>query len=133
MESSGEEREGKGRQKGKALGIKQGKGTDSHDKETAPTHGPSHGANHVPRKRVPVENSRKIWGTLKSTSTSMVLNAIQKTPPSSIGRNLTIKRKFKKDTSGATKIWWFVVRGSSCDIDFLKKNGQVSLCKLAGN
>ena len=51
----------------------------------------------------------------------MVAKAIQKTTPSSIGKNLTIKRNFKKTMGGTTTKWWFVVRGSKCDIDLLEK------------
>ena len=51
----------------------------------------------------------------------MVAKAIQKTTPSSIGKNLTIKRKFKKTMDGTTTKRWFVVRGSKCNIDHLEK------------
>ena len=67
------------------------------------------------RIRTQVLGSRKIWGTLKSTSTQDVSNAISslmQMPDTS----LIVKRKFKiiRQNSGRNKLtrWWFVVRGN---------------------
>jgi len=47
------------------------------------------------------------------------MNAIYQATPSSLGKNLTIKSKFKNTLSGATKKWWFVIRGNKWEIDLL--------------
>ena len=55
----------------------------------------------------------------------MVTNAIQKKNTFLPGEKITIKRKFKVTPGGATKKWWFVVRGSKCDIDLLEKEWPI--------
>ena len=62
------------------------------------------------RERTPQEGARKIWGTVKSTTTKAVERAlctIAKLPSS----DFSVKRKFK-NVQGNRRIirWWFVVR-----------------------
>ena len=76
---------------------------------------------HATRKRVPVENCRKVSGTLRSTSTTVVINTIKQTTPSSLGPSFSIKWKFKNSQNGTTRKWWFVIRGNKPDIDLLDK------------
>lgn len=81
------------------------------------THKPrdSHGV----KSKVPVDNARKIWGTLKGTVTSSVTNAIKRLITNL--DSLSIKRKFVAQ-AGITKKWWFVVRGNKADIDRLESD-----------
>jgi len=78
---------GKGKEKGKES-VLNCKGTEHTDCPNVHNSGPSH-APHTTRKHVPIESSGKIWRTLRSTSTTVVMNAIQQTTPSSLGKNLT--------------------------------------------
>ena len=73
-----------------------------------------------PRKRIPVTNARKIWGTLKSTTCATILGAIRKLAPNASNETLTIKRKFKANQEGSTKKWWFMVRGDQLSVELLQ-------------
>ena len=49
-----------------------------------------------------MEDCRKVWGTLRSTSTTVVINAIKQTTPSSLDPSFSIKLKFKNSQNGTT-------------------------------
>ena len=55
------------------------------------------GAGRVSEKNVPakirLENSNKIWGTLRSTTPAAIMNVIMKTTSESLASHLTVKRK----------------------------------------
>ena len=68
------------------------------------------------RSPIPVDNARKIWGTMKAASSKTVLTAVQRVAPNL--NSLTVKRKFHVQ-NGTTRRWWHVVRGSKSDIDLL--------------
>ena len=68
------------------------------------------------KSSVPVENARKIWGTMKTASPKTILTAIQHVVPNLT--SLCVKRKFQA-SNGITKKWWHVVRGSKADIELL--------------
>ena len=72
------------------------------------------------KKRIPVTNARRIWGTLKSTTCSAVTGAIRRLTPGVLNENLTIKRKFKANQEGLTRKWWFVVRGDKSSVELLQ-------------
>jgi len=73
-----------------------------------------------PKKRIPIENARKVWGTLKSANPSAITNAIERLIPASpLAKNLSVKRKYKAAQDGSVKKWWFVIRGSVSDIRLL--------------
>ena len=115
----------KGKGKGKGKGTEKGRHVSSESMECPKAHVSAPITSHAPhalhatRKRVPVENCRKVWGTLRSTSTTVVINAIKQTTPSSLGQSFSIKRKFKNSENGKTRKWWFVIRGNKSDIDLL--------------
>ena len=69
------------------------------------------------RQSIPVENARKVWGTMKSATTAIVLNAIKRV--SEKLDSLSVKRKYQAH-NGITKRWWFVVRGTKADIELLE-------------
>ena len=76
---------------------------------------------HVHRNRIPVKGARKVWGTLRSTTTLAVENAL-KTLTSINTKGLAVKRKFKtarNDKDQVTK-WWFVVRGEESVLEQLQ-------------
>ena len=59
--------------------------------------------------KIQVAGSRKIWGTLKSTTTSVVSNAVC----SLTGMNadhLIFKCKYKTNPTKNSSKWWFVIR-----------------------
>ena len=64
-----------------------------------------------------MENSKKIWGTLRSTTPAAIMNVIMKTTSESLASRLTVKRKYKVNVNGSVGKWWFVVRGEKFDID----------------
>ena len=76
---------------------------------------------HAHRKRIPVKGARKVWGTLRSTTTLAVENAL-KTLTSINAMGLVVKRKFKtaRNDERVTK-WWFVVRGEESVLEQLQK------------
>ena len=111
----------KGKGKGRGNGSGKGSGALSEPKEAHVSALTTSHAPHATRKRVPVKNCRKVWGTLRSTSTTVVINAIKQTTPSSLGPSFSIKRKFKNSQKGTTRKWWFVIRGNKTDIDLLDK------------
>ena len=55
-------------------------------------------------RRVPIEDARKVWGTMKSATPSVIINAIKRLIPiSSLGQNLRAKRKYKTSQDGSVK------------------------------
>ena len=85
------------------------------------------------KKRIPVTNARRIWGTLKSTTCSAVTGAIRRLTPGVLNENLTIKRKFKANQEGLTRKWWFVVHGDKSLVELLQNEWRRLLPKQAGN
>ena len=61
---------------------------------------------------VQVSGARKIWGTLRSTTTAAVVNTL-KALTNIPSNSLTVKRKFKVAVNSPKQVvrWWFVVRG----------------------
>ena len=66
-----------------------------------------------------LENSKKIWGTLRSTTSAAILNVFKRTTSESLANRLAVKRKYKVNVDGSVGKWWFVVRGEKSDIDAL--------------
>ena len=59
--------------------------------------------------KVKVEGARRVWGTLRSTTTKSVSTTISKV----CGMNPEkVKRKFKKNNSDRIVRWWFVLHDS---------------------
>ena len=80
------------------------------------------------KKRIELDNAKKIWGTLRSTTCSAVLNAINRTISESLTARLTLKRKYKSSADGTTKKWWLVVRAAESDVELLEREwGKVSM------
>lgn len=65
------------------------------------------------RKKVVVQGSRKIWGTLRKTNVDAIINSLKAIPCiKSQLCDLTVKRKFKSATTNNSKNkWWYIVRG----------------------
>ena len=74
----------------------------------------------VERSLVSVDNARKIWGTLQSTTCTAVSNTIRRIAGESLAECLNIKRKYKLNTNGSVSKWWFVVRGLKSDVNLLE-------------
>ena len=70
---------------------------------------------------VPVENARKIWGTMKTTTSSVITSVIRKVASRSYTGSLTVKRKYKTNRDGSLKRWWYVVRGERSDVEQLEQ------------
>ena len=60
----------------------------------------------IEREKVP--GARRVWGTLKSTTPGAISSALKKL--TTVGKQVTIKRKHRQMDSGHTR-WWFVLRG----------------------
>ena len=67
------------------------------------------------RERVPVEGVRRVWGTLKATSTTAVASTLQKL--TTVGNQILVRKKTRSDTNR----WWFLLKGT-----------EPLLCKLEG-
>jgi len=73
------------------------------------------------KARIPVNNARKIWGTLRSTACSAVTSAIKRLTSAPLCEKLTVKRKFRSSQEGIIKKWWFMVRGNQPDLRILEE------------
>ena len=64
------------------------------------------------RKSVKAVGARKIWGTLKTTTSAAVKNALSSLIKVSCS-DLQIKRKYKSSRRNPNTVakWWFVIRG----------------------
>ena len=60
-----------------------------------------------PKTKVPVAGARKVWGTMKETTTAALSNTLKKL--TSVSDQLQIKRKYKSNS--VKNRWWFVLRG----------------------
>ena len=111
MESSGRNVEGSGREGGRSGG--RGGGGDG--TSTLP---PSNAPNTPNRRtaKIPVEGARRVWGTLKVTTTISVKSVIAKF--CSVA-SLKFKRKTICDHDGQIKRWWFVMHGSEDALQIL--------------
>ena len=118
------------RSTGKGNGMVQGKGSSGTATELKGAecsghkgHATSSGKSTKPgsnnKKGIPVDNARKIWGTLRATACSAVTSAIKRLTSASLCEKLTVKRKFKATQDGKVKKWWFVVRGNKPDVELL--------------
>ena len=66
--------------------------------------------------RIKVEGARRIWGTLKNTTTKSIENAISRLCKID---GLNIKRKLRRNHSGKSS-WWFIIHAPEsvlCDLD----------------
>ena len=66
------------------------------------------------KERVPVEGVRRVWGTMKATTTTAVASTLQKL--TCVGSQLLVRKK----TNFETNRWWFLLKGP-----------EPTLCKLA--
>ena len=87
----------------------------------------------VRRKRVSIDNARKVWGTLRSTTCSAVTNAIKRLVSEPLAETLLIKRKYKVNASGSITKWWYVVRGENEMLNYWRESGKVFPHTLAGD
>ena len=66
------------------------------------------------REKEGVPGSRKLWGTLRAATASVVSSTIGKL--TTVGKHVEVKRKYKLRPNGSTKNrnskWWFILRGS---------------------
>ena len=71
------------------------------------------------KKFLPLSGARKIWGTLRSTTTLAVANALKQLAGIDTSK-LQIKRMFKTSSTESSRVkkWWFVIRGEE---DLLNK------------
>ena len=82
------------------------------------------------KKLIELDNAKKIWGTLRSTTCSAVLNAINRTISESLTAILTLKRKYKSSADGTTKKWWFVQRAM---LNYWRESGERYPCIQVGD
>ena len=72
------------------------------------------------REKEGVPGSRKLWGTLRAATASVVSSTIGKL--TTVGKHVEVKIKYKLRPNGSTKNrnskWWFILRGSE---DVLKE------------
>ena len=74
------------------------------------------------KNRVLIPDARKVWGTLRSTTSTALFNAIGRfIPTQSLTSGLVIKRKYKTSQCGLVKRWWFVIRGDLSAIKMLEQ------------
>lgn len=74
-------------------------------------------------ERVVVPGVRRIWGTLKSASTTAVSSTLNKL--TTLGSQLAVKKKVRSGSAGSH--WWFLVKGSEEVLKKLEEWNRVSL------
>ena len=75
------------------------------------------------KTKVTVQGSRKLWGTRWSTNTATIISSLNMIPNADPQlEGVTIKRKFKLNTSSSKQNWWFVVRGEESLLKSLDEN-----------
>ena len=93
--------------------------------ETTTDNAPHRPPDHTPeplKNRVLIPDARKVWGTLRSTTSTALINAIGRfIPTKSLTNGLVIKRKYKTSQGGLVKRWWFVIRGDLSTINMLEQ------------
>ena len=73
------------------------------------------------RKVLPIEDARRIWGTLKSTTTFAVSSVIKHLTLGMLAENITVKRKYKVTQESNVKEWWFVLRSDKSKLQLLEE------------
>ena len=60
-----------------------------------------------------VKGARKVWGTLRNTTSAAILKSIKMLTNLPATSELTVKRKYKPSSRSDSCIskWWFVVQG----------------------
>ena len=92
--------------------------TSNGDKQDAGAAGA--GGSRVLSSRVTVPGVKRVWGTKKDASTTVVLQTIRQLTKIDPEKKLTVKRKFKEGDSGRRDRWWFLVRGSEAVLEELE-------------
>ncbi len=81
------------------------------------------------------DRARKVWGTLRSTTTTAVANTIKSLTklPATPNPDLKIKRKYKTADSNNKRVvkWWFVVRGEEKLLEELSKQWNLVAVQTA--
>ena len=72
------------------------------------------------RQRVQVKGARRVWGTVKATTTTVVKATLKRF--STTGEGVLVKRKYKTAGDGSKRVirWWFVVRGEEAVLQRLQ-------------
>ena len=83
------------------------------------------------QERVPVEGVRRVWGTLKATTTTAVASTLKKL--TTLGDRLAVRKKVKPDANR----WWFLIKGDEqllCELErewdrvSLQTNWKIERC-----
>ena len=74
----------------------------------------------------------KVWGTLKTTTTVAVTNALKLVPDISPG-SITVKRKYKtlNGTGRVVTKWWFILRGEEEVLQALENKWNIIAVQTA--
>ena len=86
--------------------------------------------------RTPLKGARKVWGTLKSTTTGVITNALKLVHEIPSG-SVTVKRKYKSlngkdcDKGHVVTKWWFILRGDEEVLQLLERKWSVIAIQTA--
>ena len=85
--------------------------------------------------KTPLKGARKVWGTLRSTTTGAITNALKLIPEISPG-SVTVKRKYKTlkgkgHNEGHVTKWWFILRGEEEMLQLLERKWSVIAMQTA--
>ena len=82
--------------------------------------------------KYPLKGARKVWGTLKTTTTVAVTNALKLVPDISPG-SITVKRKYKtlNGTGRVVTKWWFILRGEEEVLQALENKWNIIAVQTA--
>ena len=79
--------------------------------------------------RVRVEGARRVWGTMKHTTTKTIGNAISCFYKI---EDLKIKRKVRSNPSTQKQSWWFVIHADEVLLNELESNWTPLICRPHG-
>ena len=81
-----------------------------------------HQKQQLERRSEKISGIRKVWRTMRSTTTGSLTTTIAKFILPTLAGKVQVRRKFKSDLNGRVNRWWLLIRGD-----------EESLLELAGN
>ena len=94
----------------------------SESAQTSVKHSPPKHSSSKPK--VPVSGARKVWGTMRETSTSAVITTLTKLT-SMTSEQVQARRNFKSINGSSNRIrWWFVLRGDEDILSILESEWE---------
>ena len=102
-----------------AVGVQQTKGPEDASARSSAGSTDSSKSTHL--QRTPVDGVRRIWGTLKSSTTAAVSATLKKLWP--VSSSMTVRRKFREYGDNKTR-WWFILKGEEKTLQTMEEDWE---------